>query len=74
MYEYGRSAPQDYLMAHMFFNIAAINGDSEGAWKKNIIAEVMTSSELDEAQRLAWQWAHRHPLFLKPEPPHSIDL
>ena len=71
MYEDGRGAPQDYLMAHMFFNIAAINGDSQGAWKKRIIGEYMTSSELDEARRLAWQWAYKHlssskskPLFL----------
>jgi TPR repeat protein len=71
MYENGRGAPQTDLMAHMFFNLAAIRGDSQGAWKKSIIAEYMTSSELDEARRLAWQWAEKHlssskskPLFL----------
>jgi TPR repeat protein len=61
MYEDGRGAPQDYLMAHMFFNLAAANGNSQGAWKRSIIAEYMTSSELDEAWRLVWQWAEKHP-------------
>ena len=65
MYEDGRGAPQDYLMAHMFFNLAAVNGNSQGAWKKRIIGEYMTSSKLDEARRLAWQWAYKHPSFSK---------
>jgi TPR repeat protein len=61
MYEDGRGARQDYSMAHMFFNLAAANGNSQGAWRRSIIAEYMTSSELDEAWRLAWQWVEKHP-------------
>ena len=68
MYEDGRGAPQDYLMAHMFFNLAAISGDSQGAWKKSIIAEYMTSSELDEARRLAWHWVEKRPSSSKGGP------
>ena len=68
MYEDGRGAPQDYLRAHMFFNLAAANGNSQGAWKKSIIAEYMTSSELDEARRLAWQWAYKHLSSSKSKP------
>ena len=57
MYYYGLGVPQDYIQAHMWYNLAA--SDLTGEYKeRNVknrdeIAEKMTSEQIAEAQRLA---------------------
>jgi uncharacterized protein len=54
MYEKGQGVLQDYVRAHMWFNIAAISGESKNASKnRDIVAERMTSSQIETAQKLA---------------------
>jgi uncharacterized protein len=44
---------QDYVIAHMWYNIAAANGDNKAADAREIMASRMTPTETSEAQRRA---------------------
>jgi uncharacterized protein len=44
---------QDNVYAHMWFNIAASNGDTDAVKNRDIAAKNMTSSQMAEAQKLA---------------------
>ena len=72
LYEFGDGVPQDYVQAHMWFNLT-VNAPHryvaeqaiENAIKsRDIVEGKMTSSEIEEAQRLAREWlaAHSCPL------------
>jgi TPR repeat protein len=61
MYHEGLGVPQDYVLAHMWFNLAAAQGD----WVAETFAkpgrdqladESMTSEQIAEAQKLAREW------------------
>ncbi len=61
MYEKGQGVPQDYVQAHMWYNLAASHfapgSDRDRAVKnRDIIAEKMTPAQIAEAQRLAREW------------------
>ena len=61
MYRDGRGVPQDYVQAHMWFNLAASrakNGEFlVGAVKnRDTVAGYMTPTQVAEAQRLARAW------------------
>ena len=49
----GDGVPQDYVYAHMWGNIAASNGNENGAKLRDLVAERMTPSQIEEAQTLA---------------------
>ena len=53
MYANGDGVIQDNVYAHMWFNIAASNGDKDAVKNRDIIAKKMTSSQMAEAQKLA---------------------
>jgi len=53
MYEYGQGVPQDYVTAHMWYNLGAANGNTLGGPNRDRIAEIMTPSDISEAQRRA---------------------
>jgi TPR repeat protein len=54
MYYNGQGVPQDYVRAHMWYNIAASSGKSKTASKnRDIVAEKMSSSQIETAQKLA---------------------
>ena len=54
MYDNGQGVLQDYIYAHMWFNIAASSGGGGNASKnRDIIAKRMNSSQLEKAQDLA---------------------
>ena len=54
MYENGRGVLQDYVRAHMWFNIAASSGESKDASKnRDFVAKRMTPSQIETAQKLA---------------------
>jgi TPR repeat protein len=53
MYYNGRGVPQDYVQAHMWWNLAAAAGQKNAAKNRDIIARQMTPSQIAEAQRLA---------------------
>ena len=61
MYSYGRGVPQDYVQAHMWYNIAASRftpgADRDNAVEnRDIVAERMTPAQISEAQKLAREW------------------
>ena len=48
--------PQDYVLAHMWLNLAASQGDEYGIKVRDLLEEHMTPAQLAEAQRLAREW------------------
>ena len=60
MYYNGEGVPQDYVQAHMWFNLAASKGDENGRKNRDIVAKKMTPTQIAEAQRLAREWLEKH--------------
>jgi hypothetical protein len=65
MYADGRSLPQDYVQAYMWFNLAAsgasdanIRGTAVKA--RDTLGAKMTPTQIAEAQRLATEWTESH--------------
>ena len=56
MYREGRGVPQDFVLAHMWFNIVAGSGGKLGGLSRDVIARQMTPAQIAEAQRLAREW------------------
>lgn len=55
-YQFGRGVTQDFVLAHMWFNIAAAQGNADAANYRDSIAETMTGEQITEAQRMAREW------------------
>ena len=53
MYAKGTGVIQDLIYAHMWLNIAASNGNEPAVENRKIVAENMTSSQIEKAQDLA---------------------
>ena len=60
MYGKGQGTPQDYVMAHMLWNIAAVNGYEDAKGNRDILAKEMTSEKILEAQQLAKEWMEKY--------------
>ena len=56
IYLKGLGAPQDYVLAHMWFNLAASRGENEALKERDSLAENLTPSERAEAQKRAREW------------------
>ena len=56
MYSTGRSVPIDYVTAHKWFNLAAMNGNKEAVRLRQEIAAEMSEAEIAAAQRAARDW------------------
>ncbi len=56
MYGDGEGVPQDYVQAHLWFNLAAAQGQEQAKKNRDIVAEKMTPAQIAEAQRLARDW------------------
>ena len=52
----GQGVPQDYVQAHMWFNLAAAQGDPSAAKQRDLLALKMTPSQIEKAQALAAAW------------------
>ena len=64
MYRDGWGVPQDYVQAHMWYNLAASRlppgTDRDGAVKnRDILSAWMTPVQLAEAKRLAREWMEK---------------
>ena len=54
MYNNGNGVAQDYVRAHMWFNLGAISGDSKNtSTNRDNIAKRMTPAQIAEAQAMA---------------------
>ena len=56
LYEMGLGAPQNYMLAHMWFNLAASRGEVDALTERDALAAKMTPAERAEAQKLASSW------------------
>jgi hypothetical protein len=54
------STPQDHVMAHMLWDIAAANGHEDAKHNRDIVAKKMTSEKILEAQQLAKEWMGKY--------------
>jgi uncharacterized protein len=53
MHNYGKGVLQDNIMAHMWYNIASVNGDQKASKWRDQTAAKMTSADISEAQKMA---------------------
>jgi hypothetical protein len=60
MYELGMGVTQDYVQAHMWFNIASANGNANARKNRDIVANKMSPKQLEQAQKLASDWMQQH--------------
>jgi hypothetical protein len=62
MYYNGQGVPQNYVHAHMWFNLAASNPAAkkeprdEAVHNRDVLAQKMTAAQIAEAQKLAQEW------------------
>lgn len=56
MYAKGQGVPQDFVQAHVWFNLAATADKGGAADLRNEIAKLMSPSQIAEAQGMARQW------------------
>ena len=61
MYENGRGVAQNLVLAHVFYNLAAVD-DGTSVSDRDAIALKLTSAQLSEAQELASKWVKGQPL------------
>ena len=60
MYYLGQGVIQDDVMAHMYWNIAAVSGHKSAIKHRCMVEELMTPSQLEKAQDLAREWMRNH--------------
>jgi TPR repeat protein len=60
MYYKGEGVAQDYVMAHMYWNIAGAGGHKDAIKWRGIVEKKMTPSQIAEAQKLAREWMKKH--------------
>ncbi len=53
MYDNGHGVLADYIMAHMWYNVGATNGNEIGADNREIIAKEITTEDISKAQAMA---------------------
>ncbi len=59
MYQFGFGVPQDYVQAHMWYNLAATQAPSVGQ-RRDELAKLLTPDQIAEAQRMAREWMAKH--------------
>ena len=55
MYGSGQGVKQDYVVAHMLYNLAAAKGGDKAEGNRDFVAKKMTSEQILSAQMLAKQ-------------------
>jgi len=56
MYSKGLGVTQDYIQAHMWYNLAAAQGQKDTGDLRDSLAKKMTPAQIAEAQKLAREW------------------
>ena len=56
MYTNGQGVPKDSVSAHMWFNVAASNGNKDAVKNRNMLVEQMTPQQIEKAQEMARNW------------------
>ena len=60
MYADGAGVPQDNVLASIWFNLAAAQGNEDGQKGRDLVASQMTPDQIAEAQRMAREWMAKH--------------
>ena len=60
MHATGREAGVDLVLAHKFFNLAAMRGNAEAKRYRMEISREMDKRQIAEAQKLAREWIRKH--------------
>jgi TPR repeat protein len=60
LYSTGQGVEMDYVEAHKWFNLAALQGSTDAKTWRVQLAEDMSSFEIAEAQRQAREWILTH--------------
>jgi TPR repeat protein len=60
MYSVGRNVPVDFVSAHKWFNLAAMQGNEDAARLRQEVAGQMSHAEIAAAQRAARAWLQAH--------------
>ena len=55
MYAEGQGVTQDYVRAHMWFNMAASQGYRDACSCRDIVEKKMSPEQIEEAQAMAWR-------------------
>ena len=55
-YSTGQGVSTDYVVAHKWFNLAALRGSDEAKGWRNQLAGEMQPSQIAQAQKLAREW------------------
>ena len=53
MYGVGKGVSQDYVRAHMWINLASVNGDENALKARDLLANKMTPQQILDAQKMA---------------------
>ena len=62
MYENGIGVPEDIVLAYMWWNLAAAQGNENAQALKGFLEPEMTREQIaEEAQRLSREWLEAHP-------------
>ncbi len=61
MYASGRGVPRDYVMAYIWANLAATQGDKTASELRSIVEKMMTPEQITEAQRLSREFKVKSP-------------
>jgi len=56
MYDEGSVGPQNYVNAHMWFNLAAAQGIQLAVKYRDLVEQRMAPAQITEAQKLAREW------------------
>ncbi len=56
LYSQGQGVPKDYVLAHMWLNLAEAKGVKATVKMRDLLEKNMTPAQLAEAQRLAGEW------------------
>ena len=56
----GRDVELDLMMAHKWFNLAALRGNQDARFYRMEIAAEMSKAEISRAQRMAREWLSQH--------------
>ena len=61
MYANGEGVPEDYVLAYMWWNLAAAQGYEDAQGNKDRLEQRMTREQIAEAQRLSREWLEANP-------------
>ena len=61
LYLKGTGVPQSRVDAYKWFNLSAVTGNREFVASRDKLASKLSPAQLTEGQRLATEWAQKHP-------------